>query len=199
MEVNDFKEGEECLVRVRVSDEDGASVGFDTIGERGECLMESSFRLLETELDAVVKEDKPKYDPFRKFKYGDEVRVVPRDRRAPVCFPANRVRVGDLVTVCKDEDDSGFVEVCSDSGHKMSVAFFFLVLVTPAEVRRPYSIELGVTGKGTDYRIWKDGVIICAYSCAHPNAKAAAEAERKRLNDEWQAKACRSDEGKEVL
>lgn len=132
----------------------------------------------------------------RRFRAGDEVNVTSRDGRFPVVFPMNHPWFGERVTVLEDEDNSGFVQVRSETGHKMSVAFFFLELVSPVEELKPYS----VVDDGGFYYIDKHDELhaICTFNkTSHPNAKAAAEAECKRLNDEWQAKACRSEDGKE--
>lgn len=138
--------------------------------------------------------DKPKYAPCRRFRAGDEVNVTSRDGRFPVAYPKH-TWFGKRATVVEDEDGSGFVQVRSESGHKMGVAFYFLELVSPVEERRPYSVvdghvywEVAVKGVKT----------VAMFSKVHcPNAKAAAEAECKRLNEEWQTKVCRSEDGKE--
>ena len=130
----------------------------------------------------------PKHDPCRLFKKGDKVRVVEWNGRK-VHDPLN----GAVWTVNRNEGNGGISHESilvslfyedDKEGHIIGVPPCYLELVTPAEELEPYQIEIGVTGKGEDYRIKKDGTIICAYSCAHPNAKAAAEAERDRLNEE---------------
>lgn len=132
----------------------------------------------------------------RRFRAGDEVNVTSRYGRFPVVSPMNHPWLGERVTVVEDEDDSGFVQVRSNSGHKMSVAFFFLELVSPVEERRPYEVVETMSLGG--WQIMRDGLPLVLYDGnLHPNAKEAAEAECKRLNDEWQTKVCRSEEGKE--
>ena len=125
----------------------------------------------------------------RRFRAGDVVNVTPRDGRYPVVLPMNHPWVGEGATVVKDEDDSGFVQVRSESGHKMSVAFYFLELVSPVEERRPYCIDPANTNVlfkyGEKFAIFEDD----------DEAQKLCD----RLNDEWQTKVCRSEDGKEEL
>ena len=121
----------------------------------------------------------PKYDPARKFCKGDIVKRRTVDGRTDPDLPEDIP-----LAVTTDEARHGNVRVQEPNGRSVSTKAVFLELVSPVEEREAYTIELAVSGKGTDYRIKKDGVIICAYSCAHPNAKAAAEAECDRLNAE---------------
>lgn len=123
----------------------------------------------------------------RRFRAGDEVNVTSRDGRFPVVFPMNHTWFGERVTVVEDEDDSGFVQVRSEYGHKLSVAFFFLELVTPVEERMPYSIDPANTNV-----LFKHGKKLAIFA-----DDDEAQELCKRLNAEWQTKVCRSEERKE--
>lgn len=189
--INDLKVGDLVLVSARVRDicENGA-VCFDTIAREASSLCEYSFYLNNDELGAVIRTCAEKQKACRLFKKGDKVRVTPRDGRFPVVYPKKSA------LVVEDEDGSGFVQVRSNSGHKMSVAFFFLELVSPIEERRPYEVVETMSLGG--WQIMRDGLPLVLYDGQlHPDAKAAAEAECQRLNEEWQTKVCRSEDGKE--
>ena len=121
-----------------------------------------------------------KYDPNRPYKKGDIVKRRTVDGRTDPDVPE-----GVHLTVTTSEAKYGNVRVLDPRGRSIVTKAVFLELITPVEELAPYTIECCISGKGTDYRIKKDGVIICAYSCAHPNGEAAAKAERERLNAEW--------------
>lgn len=127
-----------------------------------------------------------KYDPCRKFKKGDKVRVVERDGRSPILCGA--VELGGTYTVHADEDDG---DVILDIGYGVnggeSIAWTFLELVTPVEELEPYSVKETMCHDG--WQIVRDGLPLAIYdSRRHPNAKAAAEDECNRLNAEYRKK-----------
>ena len=128
--------------------------------------------------------EKPKYDPCRLFKKGDKVRVVEWNGR-------KNIRDGMIGEVVSDEFNCK-VELAID-GWPNDVYYqaCFLELVTPVEEREPYSAKPG-------YKSWhveRDGKIYSQYPYNETvsfsvwrneeEAKAAAEAERDRLNAEW--------------
>lgn len=85
-------------------------------------------------------------------------------------------------------------EVLSIAG----VDYSFIAILerdTTAEERGPYRVVDAHTHQDVADKDMKTVVIYSKLH--HPNAKEAAEAECKRLNDEWQTKVCRSEEGKE--
>lgn len=178
-QVNELKPGDEVLIRSR----------FKKIKENGDFQVSYLLTTVHDKLymyraavhpSAVIIKSPPKYDPTRLFKKGDKVRVVEYKGRLTGYDKK-------IYKVCEDEEESGrYIKLSQDSciGH-VTVDAAYLELITPVEELEPYTIELGVMGKGTDYRIKKDNVIICAYSYVHPNAKAAAEAECDRLNAEY--------------
>lgn len=139
-----------------------------------------------------------KYDPFRKFRKGDVVRVVERDGRKFSGFPGEFIKAGDVLTVYEDEELL-YVNAFTADGRKVAVVWFCLELVSPAEERSPYSVRVYMDQSNTYFDVaTSNGFYVARFDeDLHPNAKAAAEAECKRLNEEWQAKACRSEDGKE--
>lgn len=123
------------------------------------------------------KEEKPKYDPYRLFKKGDIVRVVEWNGRV-------KARTGMEGRVVGNERNS-MVELAI-GGWKKDVFYpaCHLELITPVEEREPYSVKETMSHDG--WQIVRDGLPLAIYdSQRHPNAKAAAEAERDRLNAEY--------------
>lgn len=126
----------------------------------------------------------PKYDPSRLFKKGDKATPRPINGRKLTKLPENII-----VTVTSDEDDFGAVNieyVSPNIGVKTSTSVMavFLELVTPVEELEPYSVKETMSHDG--WQIVRDGLPLAIYdSQRHPYAKAAAEAERDRLNAEY--------------
>lgn len=131
---------------------------------------------------------RPKHDPCRPFRNGDIVRYVERDGRSYVDAPP----VGATCCVCVGEDSVGMVSVEfkfseNEEPAVHDVPFYHLELVTPVEELEPYYVERQdscyVVGKRQES---PEMEYVAGFSkTRHPNAKAAAEAERDRLNAEW--------------
>lgn len=123
----------------------------------------------------------PKHDPCREFRKGDVAEISRYKGRAII--PVD-LKIGDKVKVCENEKaGDSIVHVIDPIGRRFFVNPAFLELVTAVEELKPYS----VTYDNKFYHINKHGeeASIAVYSEArHPNAKAAAEAERDRLNAE---------------
>lgn len=147
-------------------------------------------------IPAPVKENKPKYDPCRLFKKGDEVEYHPKDGRANP-----NLLVGRRYKVAVDEPcDSGIVQVEFDGLRHIDtfVAYNNLELVAPVEELEPYRILENLDcfevrrkkpddDRGTGYE--RD---VSMFFFSHPPytrtkeaARAAAEAECKRLNAKY--------------
>lgn len=127
-----------------------------------------------------------KYDPTRLFKKGDKVRYEPKlGRYEP------HITNGSICTVLSDERIGRVqIEYCDDeSVYSATIPFFFLELVTPVEELEPYkvwdttfSFNVGVEDSKAVFYYGAD-MSTCPYT--KEQAKAAAEAERDRLNAEW--------------
>lgn len=142
-------------------------------GEDGLCWFSREYLTLQPQ---------PKYDPCRPFKKGDRAQVVERNGRNVTCFPVGRIKVGDIVTVAENETGDVFIKVLTEDGHEMMAPWFMLKLVTPVEELEPYKL---VDSPNT-YNIVRDSAtVMTIHKKSHPNAKAAAEAERDRLNAEF--------------
>lgn len=121
----------------------------------------------------------PKHDPTRLFKKGDIAKVIyARGRDVGV-------KVGTQVAVTSDECN-GRVSVKVKEGFSITnLPIFYLELVTPAEELEPYRVE---TGGYNRFRIKKGNLEYSYFPFGEhcvlsmDEAKAAAEAERDRLN-----------------
>ncbi len=136
--------------------------------------------------DCIYAKPEPKYNPRRLFKTGDKVRVVEWNGRK-VHDPMN----GSVWTVNRNECNGGIAHESilvslfyedDNEGHIIDIPPCFLELVTPVEELEPYSAReyedfYAVEKDGAQYSIFFKG----SY---HSHAKAAAEAERDRLNSE---------------
>lgn len=137
-----------------------------------------------------VSAEQPKHDPTRLFKKGDVVEYRPKDGRANP-----NLLVGRRYKVSVDEPcDSGIVQVECDGLRHIDtfVAYNNIELVTPVEELEPYSVHaiVGDNGKTAFFAVRKGDVSVAAFFCdtsrafTEEQARAAAEAERDRLNAE---------------
>lgn len=121
--------------------------------------------------------EKPKYDPCRLFKKGDKVRVVEYKGRSYSLYW--KKRLGEILTVTESEDETADIEVdeqCIDPA--------YLELVTPVEELEPYYVR----ESGSSFSIAREGekgILSVYFKGFHPHARAAAKADRDRLNEEW--------------
>lgn len=135
---------------------------------------------------------KPKYDPNRKFRKGDIVEPC-KGREVYACEWEDCVfhKMDGKYEVQGDEKEGHVSVIDKETGIECYVSAFAIELVTPVEEREPYRVE---TGGYNRFRI-KKGNLEYAYfpfgeHCvlSMDEAKAAAEAERDRLNDEHRKK-----------
>lgn len=133
---------------------------------------------------------KPKYDPCRRFKAGDKVRIVQCKGRD--FSDETKMYRGRITEVLSDEDNYSVEtnllnEAESIEGITIGIDPAYLELVTPVDERVYFRVgDFPVNG---EWSVWKDSLekteIISSYKIdTHPNAKKAAEAERDRLNAE---------------
>lgn len=127
-------------------------------------------------------EEAPKHDPCRKLRKGDI--VEPRELYGRKHKALN---YNYKYEVLEDEDKDGVVKVeYFDGGFTCTsyIPFYWFELVTPVEELEPYE----VTESSDYYGVDKDDLEVEAaifWKKSHPNAKAAAEAECARLNEEY--------------
>ena len=148
------------------------------------------------EMESLIKKlSALKCGPCRLFRKGDKVRLREYNGRAPFDNENfEKEEAGQLCIVAEDEDcENAYslhvwkledMEREPDDGERPWFAFpiMFMELVTPVEEMEPYS----VVEDSVSFNVVK-GDYIPVFFCkgSHPHAKAAAEAECKRLNDEW--------------
>lgn len=119
-----------------------------------------------------------KYAPPRLFKKGDEV--------TPRIYLGRKdkgLEMGEKYIVTADEIAGDMVAIKHHFTLRPDIVqTCFLELVTPVEELEPYKL---IDSPNT-YNIVRDSAMVMTiHKKSHPNAKAAAEAERDRLNAEW--------------
>lgn len=130
-----------------------------------------------------IPETYPKYDPNRLFREGDKVEVVKNKGR----IGSSTLPVGTRATVVKDEDECDWVFLKADDCDKLdTIDAAYLKLLTPVEELKPYFVmELKGAYGVYNTRFQPETEVCHFFTDMHPNAKAAAEAECARLNEEW--------------
>lgn len=176
----------------------GEIVGYtDTVDGRGKIV--ADYRHIHRSCVSLPP-TKPKYDPCRKFKKGDIVRLKDWNGRRPAMYSGTnswfdhpqRCKNGNL-EVRGDEKSSkveiGIIGV--DCAHAYA-APCYLELITPIEELKPYSVLETDTINGFD--IMRDGLCVMTFPYGSKEAgyyrnklaaKEAAEAEADRLNAEY--------------
>lgn len=190
MNIEDIKEGETYNVRVKVIEKYGNYVDaiyaeYDAI--EGIHIPKRRIGILHPispENGTKNTENAPKYDPNRKFRKGDRVRVAENKGR---CLKPFALKIGDVLTVSKDEpNDDTCVIWCKWLDQDFYLDPAYLKLVTPVEELEPYTISEGA-GIIEVYNEKLEAVKSWFYSDVKAGVKALAEAEaeRDRLNAEW--------------
>ena len=133
---------------------------------------------------SAVAVTKRRYDPCRLFKKGDIVRLTEWNGRCPA-LPEDWKFDNGLFKVHEDEKFNSSVEITRENSTAVYIApICFIELITPVEELQPYSVQDTMNHDG--WQIVRDGLPLALYDVQrHPDAKAAAEAECKRLNTEW--------------
>lgn len=203
MNIEDIKVGETYNVRVKVTDLMDDKIITSTVSDKGAPLNKSHTIFFDDEAPAfshvpypapiaffkstVIPEVYPKYDPCRKFRSGDI--VTPKERNGRIPWGK------DTKLIVVDNERMAGVHVRNEeTGEEHFICALFLELVTPVEEKEPYHIN--------EIFDIDDGNLI-GYEVAHGDtresifyggethlrtiakAKAAAEAERDRLNAEY--------------
>lgn len=184
-QIKNLKRGTPIVIRTTFNrvDEDG-DIWFRAptyIGGSMEDCIHPSFVSLPSEHGTSVP------TTTRPFKEGDKVRVVERDGRSYVDAPP----VGATCRVIVGEDSFGMVTVEfkfseNEEPAVHNVPFYHLELINPVEELEPYSVEEDSHYWHVLYEQNGGKVTVCKFlKSYHPTAKAAAEAECKRLNEEY--------------
>ena len=126
--------------------------------------------------------EQPKHDPCRPFREGDVVRFRKVNGNNARCrYNGVEIEEGSLGKIVRDGSRNCFwVEFDINREWCLDAAYF--ELVTPVEELEPYSV-----GESSHtWYVYKDDDVVAAFNKEkYPNAKAAAEAERDRLNAEY--------------
>lgn len=123
----------------------------------------------------------PKYNPCRKFKKGDKVRIVHYKGR-DYNHKAKLSR-GKEAKVLYDEAENMLISIKFPGKASILIDPAYLELVTPVEELEPYRVEKDQHGYHIENN---DGQWLVTYCNEfHPNAYQAAINERDRLNAEY--------------
>ena len=191
MSIKNVKVGETCLLPVTVT-------AIKNCGwlEVTTC-DDFKYSLAPSEVNTLSPDPHPKYDPCRKFRAGDKVRIVREYRgRFPKIIERSYFHPDKVYTVFTNEGDNGGVLIQDDDSHQHGFHFWELELITPVEELEPYFVGesensydlFRKTSNGNQLRSsfwWKHDPTPDLIELSKANAKAAAEDERDRLNAEW--------------
>lgn len=180
----------DIAIEVKTTDSFSDEVVKDTKYFHTSCVSMPPEKPIEIFHTTKIPEVYPKYDPCRKFRKGDMVRYCAPDGRIYADRGSLRehIKNRDLTHVVRDEQENGRVGVYDplDEENPYYVPAHSLELVTPVEELEPYYIE------ETEYEFCvtimvgeRKDIPATYHKRMHPNAKAAAEAESKRLNEEY--------------
>lgn len=185
-QIKNLKRGTPIVIRTTFNrvDEDG-DIWFRAptyIGGSMEDCIHPSFVSLPSEHGTSVP------TTARPFKKGDKVRVVERDGRSPILCGA--VVLGGTYTVHEDEDNG---DVILDIGYGAlggePIAWSFLELVTPVEELESFGVRYSTDRDCAEvyHRRYKNTVaaFYCKCGITREQAEEHAEAECKRLNEEY--------------
>lgn len=151
-----------------------------------------------------IPETYPKYDPNRPFREKDIVRYKPLNGRECPAMPCDEFYREKTLTVVANEDCNHRVLVQTQDGREKYIMFCYLELVTPVEELELYKVnhvkelelfevcyyEMGDDTVEKEGELHKMVMTIYWYGKSQwdrteEEAKAAAEAERDRLNAEY--------------
>lgn len=143
------------------------------------------------EMKSLIKKlSASKYDPCREFKEGDKVRVKREVLGRPVYIGEDAwepLDPDEIWSVEEDELETGWVHIKTSCVHA-TVWHAMLELVTPVEELEQYVVRLATSDGVEEWHVEPRNnnlALVAVFGHRHPNAKAAAEAECKRLNEEY--------------
>lgn len=192
MKPEDIKVGETYYIRVKADSKDSESVYcqlIDADGNGRKALSFYNWMLYSfTPVPAA-----PKYDPCRKLKVGDVVRVLKINGNLPKCKWAGNIPkegITGIVRELRKEDHFVWIDYKEMLCYCIDPAY--LELVTPVEELEPYSVHESEVIQGFDIVRDKLCVVTFPFGAKESGwyynrlaAKEAAEAECDRLNAEY--------------
>ena len=187
MDIEDIKVGETYLLPVTVSaiEKDGWSY----VASYSDYVYKLAPEEVETLLQTGIKNTPtaPKYDPCRMFRKGDI--VTPKERNGRIPWGKD-----SKLVVVADERMAGVTVRDEETGEEHFICALFLELVTPVEELEPYHLNEIYDiddGKLIGYEVargdTRDSIFYGGENHLRTiaQAKAAAETECKRLNEEY--------------
>jgi hypothetical protein len=199
MNLNEIKIGAKLACDAKIAEIDGDVVYIEFSAHKKFRLGAEMVELLDAQIlrpENGIKnsEPAPKYDPCRKFRKGDKVRLIRRYGRTPHehAYDMDVEEDGVERTVLWDEKEA-LVSVTWGVDDDICVPFFYLELVTPVEELEPYNVKFLQAGEVPDtYYYWavmdNMGHEVARFwheQYEKGQAEAAAEAECARLNAEY--------------
>lgn len=187
MKPEDIKVGDEHFVLARVGYKNSNGKYGITIQWGDGVLFTRTLTPVEVcDMFSIYENAAPKYDPYRKFRKGDRVSPQFCNGRKPLAYNGfiNLMPEDGVYEVICDEDKDGIVRI-SYKTKDVSILACFLELVTSVEERSPYYVGTWENMLAVYKKTQTEDIIISMFSQSHPHAKEAAEAECKRLNEEY--------------
>lgn len=186
-EVKQLKEDDEIFIRakyVRTLYDGDVIFYFPTSDGRGNVTTDERYAHPSC---VIFPPPAPKYDPCRKFRKGDRVRVVEWSGRNPV-LPFMDCKVGDIGTVIKDEETTSFfVRLHLEGKYEKDMPYCHLELVMPVEELEPYYMKETASVYEVFNRNENNSSVAIFFKSQYSieKAKERAEAECARLNAEY--------------
>lgn len=158
MQRNECKPGTKVIIRGTIKEDDGTSLCPIIVAVHNDKHQEENVCFEPSLLEAVL----PKYDPARKYRKGDLVRITGYHGRLFGCGSERKLskgnKIGIQVTLCEDELIGGEIRlpdgVLSDNCSYLSVACIELVKpVEEIEAEQPYRVK----GAGSCFQVRKGG------------------------------------------
>lgn len=185
MNIEEIKVGETYNVRMKVTykEKDQVRVKNPMISVYG-----CDYMILSHKYIHPIHEQ-PKHGPCRLFKKGDKVRAVEWNGRKPYAHLDDPYRdcplkmVEGKIFIVRNEGLACTFVTTEDRLSNYDIPTCHLELVTPVEELEPYSVVDAHTHWDVADKNMK--TVVTYNKAYHPNAKAAAEAERDHLNAEY--------------
>lgn len=191
-QLKQLKPGDEIFIRARYKKilDDGDVLFLHTQTDLDDDVVKAEeYTLSENVILPSELQPAPKQDQCRLFKKGDKVKLREEVQGRKTSLFVTGLSLGKLYTVEHDEYNHTVAIIGDECLGRYS--FVHLELVTPVEEMEPYYVK----DDGTHYVVGKrpeepEIVYLAEYSKGrHPHAKEAAEAECKRLNEEYRKAA----------
>lgn len=142
--------------------------------------------------NVILPPPAPKYDPCRKLKVGDVVRVLKINGNLPKCqWAGNIPKEGVTGIVRKLRKDDHFVWIDCKEIFGYCIEPAYLELVTPVEELEPYYVKETASVYEVFNRNENNSSVAIFFKSQYSieKAKERAEAERDRLNAEYRKDA----------